>query len=431
MGRPVMGRKSLRRLLSLSLLLLGLGGPVFGQAEENQENLDNIFSGQGIIGESKEGVDVKSLTADKKPHFSGSAMIGGGFVFGLNSWDQPITAPGVLAFIPYYLAETDLQLDVRPTSFLRFYGSLTISSPYSDPDTPGYTAVAFSPAVVDELFMDYTLAELLYFRLGKQDMTWGQGRLFDPGDFMLQAIDSISVKAFLPLGPNGLTLVALGEGVLSTSSPPAIPEPSSYYSDISDLIALAGLFETSLASFSFGVSAYYRNDPGLKIGAYLKRTISSVDVSLEGVAKWGPYASGFDSGVVLTSLFWEGGRRKWQLILEYLFDTYVPNYQGHSLGLGATVKELLPKGWKPSLRWVHSFADNSGQVLVGLDGPIAPYLRLAVGFPVRYGAANGYYNRYLVTELPGVEFLEHFQDTQIPGNTTAAVVVLLTLSVNF
>jgi hypothetical protein len=409
-----------RRLLGFALLALGLSAPVLGQAEDG---VDDMFSdpGAGILGESKEGIDVNALTADKKPHFFGSATVGGGFVLGLTGWQQPVTE--AIAFIPYYLVESVLKLDVRPASFVRLFGSFLVFSPYSDPDTPGQTAVAFSPVLVNELFLDYTLAELLYFRLGKQEMTWGQGRLFNPGNFMLQASNSISVKGFLPLGPNGLTLVALGEGVLGGPSPPA-------YASVYDLIALAGLFETSLASFSFGVSAYYRNVSG-KTGAYLKKPVAGVDVALEGVLNWGQDAAGFDSAVVLTSLFWEGGRRRWQLILEYLFDTSVPNYQGHSLSLGATVRDWLPGGWKPSLRWVHSFADYSGQLLLGFDGPVAPNLRLLIGFPFRYGIADGYYNRYLVTQLPGIEFLEHFKDVQIPGQPAAAMVVLLTLSIDF
>ena len=420
MGSSALCHGPVRRFLGLTLLVLWLSAPVLGRAEEG---VDDMFSDPqaGILEESQEGVDIDALTAEKKPRLSGSATVGGGFVLGLTSWQQPITE--AIAFIPYYLAESVLKLDVRPASFLRFFGSLSVASPYSDPDTSGYTAVDFSPPLVQELFLDYTLAELLYFRLGKQQIQWGQGRLFNPGNFMGLAGDGLSIKGFLPIGPNGLTLVALGEGVFGPS-PPA-------YSNVYDLIALAGLFETSLSFLSFGVSAYYRNDPGLKTGAYLKTPIAGVDVALEGVLKWGPYVAGFDSAVVLTSLFWEGGRCKWQLLLEYSFDTYVPNYQGHSLGLGTTVREWLPGGWKPSLRWVHSFADVSGQLLVGLDGPVAPNLRLAIGFPFRYGIADGYYTRYLVTQLPGVEFLEHFKDAKIPGEPAAAIVVLLTLSIDF
>ena len=422
MRRPPLFHGPVRRLLGFALLVLWLSAPVFGQAAED---VDDLFTDPeaGILEESEEGLDIDALTAEKKPLLSGSATVGGGLVLGITDWQKPITEPGAIALVPFYLMESVLKLDVRPTAFLRFFGSFSATSPYDDPATTDETAIAFSPLLVEELFLDYTLAELLYFRLGKQAMLWGQGRLFNPGDFMLQAIDGISVKGFVPLGVNGLTVVAIGEGVLGPN-PPA-------YADVSELIAVAGLFETNLASLAFGVSAYYRIAPGLKTGAYLKTPIAGADVALEGVLNWGPDVAGVDSAVVLASLFWEGGRSKWQLILEYLFDTWVPEYQGHSLGLGAAVRNWLPGGWKPGLRWVHSFADASGQLLLGLDGPIAPYLRLSIGFPFRYGAPDGYYSRYLVSQLPGVEFLERFEDGQIPGNPAAAMMVALTLSIDF
>jgi len=413
MSRPVLFRAL--------LLALSLSVPAFGQAADG---VDDMFDdpNAGIVEQPEEGIDVDALTAEKKPRFSGSATVGGGFVLGMTRWANPFTDAGVIALTPFYLVEGGLKLDVRPASFLRIYGSFEVNSPYVDPAHPNDTVIGFSPALVDELFLDYTLAELLFFRLGKQEITWGQGRLFDPGNFLLQAIDGISIKGFLPLGPNGLTLVGLGEGVLG--DPPA-------YGELSELIAAAGLFETSFSRLTFGLSAYYRIAPGLRTGAYLKTPIAGVDVALEGVLEWGPDPTVMDSAAVLASLFWEGGRHKWQLILEYLFDTSVPDNLGHSMGLGVLARNWLPGGWRPGLRWVHSFADVSGQLLLGLEGPIAPYLRLAVAFPFRYGRSPGNYSRYLASDLPGVEYLERIEDGRIPGDPAAALLVMLTLSINF
>ena len=410
-----------RLLLISTLLLLGLA-PVLGRGEDG---VDDMFEDpeQGIIEGSNEGLDVEALTADKKPHFSGSASASGGFVFGLSRWGNPFTDPGAITAVPFYLIGGALKLHVRPASFVRFFASFEVSSPYDDPATADGTAVDFSPLLVDELFLDYTLADLLFFRVGKQQITWGQGRLFNPGNFLLDADKGIAVKGFLPLGANGLTLVGLGEGILGSGT--------FTYNDLAELIAVAGLFEMSLSSLTFGASAYYRLDPGLRTGAYLKTPIAGVDVALEGVLDWGPAMDGVHNAEALASLFWEGGPGKWQLILEYLFDTGVPNYQGHSVGLGIRANNWLPGGWQPGLHWIHSFADSSGQLLVGLDGPIAPYLRLRIGFPFRYGISPGYYARYLVTALPGIEYLEKLNNGQIPGDPAAAVLVMLTLSIDF
>jgi hypothetical protein len=163
----------------------------------------------------------------------------------------------------------------------------------------------------------------------------------------------------------------------------------------------------------------------------LKTPVAGVDLALEGVLEWGPEPSNPDSAALLAGLFWEGGRGKWQIILEYLFDSFVPDCLGHSLGLAIRANNWLPGGWKPGLHWVHSFADASGQLLVGLEGPLAPHLRLRIGLPFQYGVDDGYFSRYLARELPGMEYLEKINAGRIPGDPAAAVLVMLTLSLDF
>jgi hypothetical protein len=405
----------------LLLLLLGVAGSGFAQ-----DDINDMFGNPdaGIIEESQETMDAAQATVEKGPPlFFGSLTLEGGFSFGVKDWTQPLDDPANFDFSPLYAVESYLKLDVRPWSQLRLFGSFGVNSPYVDPDEPDRTVVDFSPVFVDELFVDYTLAERLFFRVGKQDMTWGQGRLYNPGDFVSEAIDGISIKGFIPLGTNGLTLAAIGEGVLGPSPPD--------YSSVYDLIAGAALFETSLSSLTLGLSGYYRTTPGLRTGAYLRMPVAGIDVALEGVANWGPYVDGFDSAQVLASLFWDGGRDRWQVILEYLFDSSVPDWRGHSLGLGAVVRDWLPNGWKPGVRWLHSFADNSGQVVVGIEGPVAPYLRLVVALPFRYGVANPYYEGVVTDELPNDETLERVQETGLLEKLGGSMVVLLKLSLDF
>ncbi|MBN1834516.1 MAG: hypothetical protein JW820_01635, partial [Spirochaetales bacterium] len=338
-------------------------------------------------------------------------------------WTQPLDDPANYDFSPLYAVESYLKLDVRPAAQLRFFGSFGLSSPYVDPDAPERTLVGFSPVFVDELFVDYTLAERVFFRAGKQEMTWGQGRLFNPGDLVSAAVDGISVKGFLPLGTNGLTLAAIGEGVLGPSPPD--------YSSVYDLIAGAALFETSLSSLTVGLSGYYRTQPGFRTGAYLRLPVGRLDAAVEGVIDWGTYVAGFESAEVLASLFWEGGDPRWQVILEYLFDTAVPDWRGHSLGLGVLVRDWLPKGWKPGLRWIHSFADQSGQIVAGIEGPLAPYLELVVAFPFRYGLDDPYYEEVITDELPDGESLERVTESGLLADLGGSVVVLLRLQLRF
>ena len=411
-----------RWLLGLILLALWLAAPNSGFA---QEDIDDLFTDPeaGVIEESEDTMDIEAITTDKTPRLSGSVTLDGGFVLGLSEWERPWDEPGALDFSPAYAVESLLRLDVRPASYLRFFGSLGVRSPYVDPEDAARMVVGFSPVFVEELFVDYTLAERLYFRVGKQEMTWGQGRLFNPGNFVAGAIDGISLKGFVPIGVNGLTAVAIGEGVLGNAAPD--------YTNVYELLALAGLFETRLSALTLGLSGYYRSAPGLRTGAYLKVPIGGIDTALEGVLNWEPDLRGVQSGTVLTSLFWEGGRSRWQIILEYLFDTAVAGYRGHSVGLGAVARSWLPKGWRPGVRWLHSFADSSGQVLLGIDGPVAPNLRLTVGLPLRYGAKEAYYRELVDDGLPDDGSLERLEERDLLGDPAAAVAVLLSLSFKF
>ena len=151
-----------------------------------------------------------------------------------------------------------MKLDVRPASFLRLYGSFTGHLPLRRPGAPGRHRDRLQPRARGRAVPGLHPGGAAVLPGGQAGNHLGPGPPVQSRQFPAHsAIDGISIKGFLPLGPNGLTLVGLGEGSAGTGR-------SRLHDDLAELIAAAGLFETSLSRLTFGLSAYYRIDPGLQ-----------------------------------------------------------------------------------------------------------------------------------------------------------------------
>ncbi|MGI9255825.1 MAG: hypothetical protein ACR2PY_02705 [Salinispira sp.] len=315
----------------------------------------------------------------------GSVSMSGSVVAGFHNWDFSTAGETVSA---YYELKSGVSLDVRPTGDLRFFSSLSVGL---NADAVNITAPA-----IGELFVDYTLADTVFFRVGKQGLTWGQGNFIaNPGNLVDDISEGISLKTFIPLGNNGLSVVIYPGG---TSSSPLN-------------FAYAALFEFSAGPLSFGLSGKFQRelDQALSVDAYLKTVIAGIDIALESRVDFDTYPErdGYVPPRVqaVSNVFWESdiGLR---LFGEYFFaygpqeviyiseTETVPAEAGtHIGGVGILFPDLFGGDWSPGLRWFHNFSDGSGQVVAGITGTIAPHLRLNIAIPAVYGASYGYYQR--------------------------------------
>ncbi|HAK46335.1 MAG TPA: hypothetical protein DCO79_10520, partial [Spirochaeta sp.] len=128
----------------------------------------------------------------------------------LEAADFSLLADSEFSQTPLMTMSSNLSLDVQFSPVFRAYHSMTFSWPNLEFTT-------------NEFFTDYTLSDLLYFRMGVQKISWGISRNFPftdlinrlPDDFDTSddyANSLIGLKLNIPVGIGGVEVVAFSRG---------------------------------------------------------------------------------------------------------------------------------------------------------------------------------------------------------------------------
>lgn len=373
---------------------------------DESSQIDALFADpeEGIIDEAPtETVDVDALTAEDAPLLSGSASAEAAVSVGLTTWEPVGTLRERIDFAASYGMSATIALDARPSSTTRFYTWIGASAPSPD-------SVLFSGFSIGELFLDYTLLGSVFFRVGKQSLTWGAGRLFNPTNLVSSLAETLSLRA-TTAGRAGefAAIVMAGDGFFAD---PTLPRP--------DEVRVVGRWGWNLSPFAGTVAGSFRGADGpgvdgLRTSASVYAPLLGADLVLEGVVAWGE-GWAVDRYDILVSFFRPFGVLGLNFQLEYLVAS--PHISsggfGSTAGVAVFATELLPR-WNPGVRWLHAFYDGSGEVVVGVEGPVADHLRLGVALPFTYGPQGGYYRL----------------NSEDPFGRVAAAVVQLTLQVDF
>lgn len=369
------------------------------ESEGTEESEPNVGSG------SDSYVDLDAL-GTRDPKFTGRVKLEGGLLYGLDDWPgRDAAADTEIADLYsgtiFYEMATRFSLDVRPASHIRFFGSATIEL--------NTDRMVFAPYSIGELFVDYTLAETWFFRVGKQRMTWGQGRLLgNPGNVVSGIDDGVAVRGFVPLGPNGITaaVFARGSDFKDTSNP-----------DHREF-TYAALYDTTIRNITVGSSLRYRHADDVRplhAAAYVKTSVGPLDVSLEGVRHFDPHNFGHEAYQwIVSNVFWEFGDPLWRVIAEYQFgDTDTAQTTGQQSAVAVRAPRVL--GWTPAVQWKHSYTETAGEIVAGIDRSLAAHLRTSIGIPITYGSPDSYYRTA----------------SDVPGNRVAAVILRLGVTLNY
>jgi hypothetical protein len=206
----------------------------------------------------------------------------------------------------------------------------------------------------------------------------------------------MSVKVSGAAGPVALTAVAIKNDSEygSSSSAPAAAS-----------VATAALAEYSGKSYSLGLSGFYHPLIGPKADAYFKSSLWDYDFFYEVLGERGLYGQQSFTGIggVYRDF---GDQEKWlKLQFEWLTSgrgtagTFqsVSNqnvgFSDNTFGVSLTTESLSFIQTKPSIMWLHTLVDNSGQVVFGLVNSTLPHLDLTLGVTRIYGGAG---SRYIV-----------------------------------
>lgn len=408
---------------------------VFSQ-DDSQVSIDDLFSVDGEESAEEapdeaaeevepEVVDIAALTTSPTK-VSGKVSAGLGIGAGLIEWPGSAAADDrsfsdLMRFSGLYSTTASVRVDSRPASYLRFFAEAETSL--------SSASLIFTAPYMKEIFIDYTFSNTLFFRVGRQSLTWGQGRLLgNPANLVSRVESGIALRATLPLGPGTLNGVIYGIGSW-IGNPYSNINPRSY--------AYAGQWDTSIGPVALNLSGHYKElDPSQEdIAAALSFSfgLGPVDFAVDGVGYWNPesFTPAPVQWAALAQIFWENDDRSWSVLSEYKFDSSVAGFAGHHAGLGVKMPKIFGSSWRPALRYKHAFQDNSGEIIAGIDGTIAPKITLAVGLPIVYGAPGTYYRAALTSGVASAEGGVIDEDSLIPIDNVVSLLLSISLSFSF
>ena len=203
------------------------------------------------------------------------------------------------------------------------------------------------------------------------------------GDLLDSLPTALSLKAYLPFGGNGFTLIAATDSSASSGDLSAA------------IVAYAARLDLAFGTFELSEEAGYNDssDSGsIYFASSVKSSVAGVDLVAEGFGTWSGSADARLSFVC--GAFWESGEPRVAVNAEYWYDGASTLTGDHrlALGLGWTISEAL--NLKAACLWVQAFADGSGTVMPGISFSPTEHVTLSFSTPFSYGESGEVYSTF-------------------------------------
>ena len=276
----------------------------------------------------------------------------------------------------------DLFFDARPDRDFRVFGKVKAAYQYpADPVLPDPPPGEWEVEIF-ELFSDFQIKDLLFFRAGKQTVQWGVGYFFSPADVLsLVSIDPedpgaeregpIALKTHFPFAAHNAYLYLVANDI-----------------DKPEQIAVAPKIELLLGSYELGIGGFYQVDltPKTPMGMLtLTGPLWDLDLFAEALIRDDEDALLF-SGTTGFSYI----NSDWNLSL---FTQYYLRDQGctapitpgrHYLAASVGWSELLDSDFGLSLLYLANFSDGSGLITPTVTWDPIDHVRLSTGLRISY-----------------------------------------------
>ncbi len=371
----------LRALLPLLVLLLLCGAFAYSQ----DISVDELFDEGGDITEQtgSSQTEIPAELPKQLPYvLSGTISTVGGLSAGYLyvPWDPRFS--GTLDFNAGLNASSTLVLKSNPDKQFGYYVSCKATM---NPFASG--SVQWTDFLVDTIYCEYIMADYVFWKLGKYEFTWGQGRLFNPCNFISESASMYTIQAAVPTWLSGVTAwMQFSDSQFGDSSVPL------YESTTYAVKAEVVVWDTYL-----GISGRSRPTDGMDLLFSAKRSIAGVDIHVDCVVN----LVGFTT---FTGSFLSGFYKQWgdfHLYGEYeLLDFIVP---AHYSGLALGYNNLGGSSIDPVLKWMHCWSDGSGTLNAGIKWDIINHVKLEAGISLVYGSDTSAY--VSANENPGGERL--------------------------
>ena len=316
--------------------------------------------------------------------------------------------------------EADVFLDARPSENVRVFGKVRTSYPFA---AQGRGAIE-----VFELFSDSNWREQVFFRVGKQTVTWGTGYFWRPADILsLVPVDvddptaeregPLAIKASVPVREHSLDMYVIGDETVR---------------EIPDLgvAARAVLF---LPPVEVSIGGGYQRDNPVRVVSALTLPLGEVVWFGEGRLSFGrqelrlsstgaPYTLEEDDSRYLSGTLgfrWNAERWKSFLVGQYLYQgegysdsdllplalaavgseqlsaSTLQLFGRHHSMLSISRQELLHEDLSGDLQWQAAWNDNpSGLVSAGLGWEWFPGFHLRGSLHYSYGDSPSEFGGY-------------------------------------
>ena len=351
-------------LICLTLILF----PLPGFAEEVSSDFDSLFdeAPEDTVAEDTQTDHLSQFHETEKMKISGYFTAKGGAALG---WKNlPEGSSGSLTdgfgFTPGAKSLARLTFDSRPNAVFRMYGSF-----YTEID-PAEGENTWSEPVIDELFSDYNWLDKAFFRIGMHRITWGQGRIYTPGDLMAASDTGVAFRASLPTLLDGVSFVSLLDESYAGS------DESISAGDL----AYGALADKVIGSVRLSAGTRYQKELGLTSLISFKTVLWKTDLLSDFILHYDNDEFNYEA---LAGFFREWPEYK--LYGEYYFDGRNKLNDDHNIGLAAGYKNIFSTSLDFGIEWLHAFMNNSGRLTTGLSWNPWKLVKASFGIPFFYG----------------------------------------------
>ena len=341
----------------------GSEGPESEQSEYD-EDFDSVFDdpAEDIVVEQPADIDYRNqFEESKKIVVSGDFVVRAGGGIGWN--DEPFD--GYPDKVAGAYSKATISFDARPDPTIRIFGKLKTEMD-SDNGSDVWSKLDF-----EELYCDYNWLDKSFFRLGKFKMTWGQGRLFRPANFMEDSDDGTAFRMTMPNILDGVSLVSLYKKRVFRD------DKKLHKGDLS----FAGHADKTLGPINLSAAMIYNELDGQRYSGSVKTVILGTDLFADYVLNRS------DEGDITHEAL-AGFYKEWEKVKfygEYYYDGRIEDDIDHCVGLATDFDNLFGSPIGMGFKWLHSVTDNAGQFIGGFSISPWKHVKIRMAIPWQYG----------------------------------------------
>jgi hypothetical protein len=259
---------------------------------------------------------------------------------------------------------------------------------------------------VKEVFIDYNLADRLFFRGGKFTQNWGISPNYSYANLLARLPpgkgggDPYIIKVDVPIGIGGVELLALTRpGFMKNQSLPSFNE-----------IGFGGKYNLAHQRVDLDVGVFYHEEMPLRNSVSIKSTVMDTEVYAEAMVSvqhkpWGTvqgsgsigFARDFFSEKLTIGgeYFYNGEKDAWVFIPETNLELEDKALfaDGHNMAINVLYRTGVLGNLKFMAQCLYSIDENSAQFVPGLSFAPFPHISVSLGVPMALGSRTGTYYR--------------------------------------